>query len=162
MTEIEMKNKDRKFRLTNKTFKFPSAIKDHFYTANYFVKTMEIAEKEIIVHKKSYWRGRERGEKHIRYDKITSIDYDAGKLLAAPSIQLYLSSVEYTFRSYDKRLESFFHMIREKIDDAQTQQTSVNSSVSPMDELKKLAELRDMGIVTEEEFEQKKKQLLGL
>jgi len=47
MTEIEMKNKDRKFRLTNKTFKFPSAIKDHFYTANYFVKTMEIAEKHL-------------------------------------------------------------------------------------------------------------------
>ncbi|MCL4806100.1 MAG: SHOCT domain-containing protein, partial [Anaerolineae bacterium] len=29
-------------------------------------------------------------------------------------------------------------------------------------ELKKLAELRDMGILTDEEFEAKKKQLLGL
>ena len=33
---------------------------------------------------------------------------------------------------------------------------------SPMDELKKLAELKEMGIVTEDEFEQKKKQLLGI
>lgn len=33
---------------------------------------------------------------------------------------------------------------------------------SYLDELKKLAELRDAGIVTEEEFEAKKKQLLGL
>lgn len=31
-----------------------------------------------------------------------------------------------------------------------------------LDQLKKLAELRDAGIVTEEEFEAKKKQLLGL
>ncbi len=47
MTEIEKKNKDRKFRLTNKTFKFPKAIREHFYTANYFVKTMKIAEHHL-------------------------------------------------------------------------------------------------------------------
>jgi hypothetical protein len=37
-----------------------------------------------------------------------------------------------------------------------------NSSPSPMDEIKKAAELRDAGIISQEEFEQKKKQLLGL
>jgi predicted Zn-dependent peptidase len=31
-----------------------------------------------------------------------------------------------------------------------------------MDELEKLAELKDKGIITEEEFEAKKKQILGL
>ncbi len=36
------------------------------------------------------------------------------------------------------------------------------ATASPMEELKKLAELKEMGIVTEEEFEAKKKQLLGL
>jgi len=35
-------------------------------------------------------------------------------------------------------------------------------AASAMDELKKLKELLDMGIVTQEEFEAKKKQLLGL
>lgn len=45
MHEIDKKKKDRKFRLTNKTFKFPKAIDDHFYTANYFIKTMKIAQK---------------------------------------------------------------------------------------------------------------------
>ena len=40
--------------------------------------------------------------------------------------------------------------------------TAVAEGPSPMDELKKLAELKEMGIVTEDEFEQKKKQLLGL
>lgn len=42
MKEIERKIKDRTFRLTNKTFKFPKAIGDNFYTANYFVKTTNI------------------------------------------------------------------------------------------------------------------------
>jgi hypothetical protein len=33
---------------------------------------------------------------------------------------------------------------------------------SPADELEKLAELRDQGVITEEEFEAKKKQVLDL
>jgi len=129
--------------------------------ASYIKGILEIADNEIIIHKKSYWRGKNRGTKHIRYDKITSIDYDEGKLLALPSIQLYLSSVEYSFRSADKRLKSFYDMIREKIDEVNIQEKT-NSTFSVMDELKKLAELRDMGVVTEEEFKLKKKQLLEL
>lgn len=35
-------------------------------------------------------------------------------------------------------------------------------AVSPMDELKKLKELLDMGVITQDEFDSKKKQLLGL
>ena len=36
------------------------------------------------------------------------------------------------------------------------------AAVSPMDELKKLKDLLDMQIITQEEFDAKKKQLLGL
>lgn len=36
------------------------------------------------------------------------------------------------------------------------------SSTSDLDELQKLADLRDQGILTDEEFEAKKKQILGL
>ena len=35
-------------------------------------------------------------------------------------------------------------------------------TTSPADELKKYKELLDMGIITQEEFDAKKKQLLGL
>ena len=45
--------------------------------------------------------------------------------------------------------------------DNQTGATVVQQ-VSAMDELKKLKELLDLGIVTQEEFDAKKKQLLGL
>lgn len=123
---------------------------------------MELANNEIIIHKKSFWRGKERGTKHIRYDKITSIDYDKAKFLSPAAIQIYLSSVEYSFTSHDKRLESFYEKIRKKFDEVQNQETNTESNLSPLDELKKLNELREIGVVTEEEFELKKKQLLNL
>lgn len=46
----------------------------------------------------------------------------------------------------------------------QPQQTAAipQQTYSSMDELKKLKELLDMGIITQEEFDLKKKQLLGL
>jgi len=83
---------------------------------SYINGIMELDDKEIIIHKKSFWRGVDRGTKHIRYDKITSIDFDEGKILALPSIQVYISSVEYSFKSGDSRLKSFYDLIREKID----------------------------------------------
>ena len=43
-----------------------------------------------------------------------------------------------------------------------SKEVSATPAVSSMDELKKLKELLDMGIVTQEEFDAKKKQLLGL
>ena len=47
MHEIELKMKDPTFRLTNKTFQFPNEIASHFYTANYFVKTLNIVTKHL-------------------------------------------------------------------------------------------------------------------
>ena len=41
-------------------------------------------------------------------------------------------------------------------------QTIINQAASAADELKKFKELLDMGIITQEEFDAKKKQLLGL
>ena len=40
--------------------------------------------------------------------------------------------------------------------------TIVQQAISPAEEVKKMKELLDMGIITQEEFEIKKKQLLGL
>lgn len=47
MNEINKKILDPTFRLTNETFKFPPQIADHFYTANYFVKSSAIIEKHL-------------------------------------------------------------------------------------------------------------------
>ena len=83
---------------------------------SYINGIMEIAEKEIIIHKKSFFRGKDRGTKHIRYDKITSIDFDEGKFLSSPSIQLYLSSITNThLESRNKGdFKSFYLAIKRK------------------------------------------------
>jgi hypothetical protein len=123
---------------------------------------LELTDIELVIHKKSLWRGKDRGTKHIRYDKITSMDYDEKRILTSASMQIYLSSVEYSFGSPDKRLKSFYERIHQKVDEAQNQETTTTTNSSPLDELKKLNELKEMGIVTDEEFEFKKKQLLEL
>jgi len=83
----------------------PNTIKVQFYESmpgrvslgnnkSFVNGVLEIMDNEIVIHKKSYWRGKDRGTKHIRYDKITSIDFDKSKILSPASIQVYLSSVE--------------------------------------------------------------------
>ncbi|MCR4941187.1 MAG: nicotinate phosphoribosyltransferase [Campylobacter sp.] len=44
MTEFELKQAKKIKRLTNKTFNFDTRIKDGFFTANYFLKTRQIAQ----------------------------------------------------------------------------------------------------------------------
>ena len=57
--------------------------------------------------------------------------------------------------------EKIKNYLEDKIINKQTNQTIVQS-LSSADELKKFKELLDAGIITQEEFDQKKKQLLGL
>lgn len=47
MNEISLKAKDPSFRLTNKTFNFSPLIGEHFYTANYFIKSSQIVKKHL-------------------------------------------------------------------------------------------------------------------
>lgn len=58
--------------------------------------------------------------------------------------------------------EQILNDLKTFIESKQHHSTPTTQEVSSMDELKKLAELRDLGIVTDEEFETKKKELLGL
>jgi len=48
------------------------------------------------------------------------------------------------------------------IEESKSAKNGANNAATAMDELKKLKELLDMGIVSQEEFDAKKKQLLGL
>ena len=49
-----------------------------------------------------------------------------------------------------------------KLIDEHNNKSKKSPSTDYIEELKKLAELRDLGIITEEEFQQKKKELLGI
>ena len=66
-------------------------------------------------------------------------------------------------KEHQRDFEEFRKLLEEKRAELRKpQQVVATAAASPMEELKKLAELKEMGIVTEEEFEAKKKQLLGL
>ena len=55
--------------------------------------------------------------------------------------------------------EPYFRSWESAIQDARLAKNTVNSD---LDDLEKLADLQKKGVITEEEFTQKKKQLLGL
>lgn len=52
--------------------------------------------------------------------------------------------------------------IQNKLKECKTTKTIINSAPSEADEIKKFKELLDQGIITQEEFDLKKKQLLGI
>jgi hypothetical protein len=62
-------------------------------------------------------------------------------------------------------MEEIQKYIKEKVDIFKKQKKApvvMTNEVPPADELKKFKGLLDMGIITQEEFDAKKKQLLGL
>lgn len=62
----------------------------------------------------------------------------------------------------NKKAQDIKNYIENLIVNKNTSQSVAISSTSNADELKKFKELLDMGAITQDEFEQKKKQLLGL
>lgn len=63
----------------------------------------------------------------------------------------------------NEKMEEIANYIRNKVAEARNNSgTTVNAALSPADELKKFKELLDSGVISQEEFDQKKKQLLGV
>lgn len=63
----------------------------------------------------------------------------------------------------NEKMKEIANYIRERISEAKSKNNStVIAQVSSADELKKYKELLDSGVITQEEFDAKKKQLLGL
>lgn len=67
------------------------------------------------------------------------------------------------FKIEAERIVAVYHHYRKQAKTSASQPTVVvQQQIDPMEQLKKLAEMKDMGIITQEEFDAKKKQLLGL
>lgn len=68
-------------------------------------------------------------------------------------------------RVSNEKMQEIANFIKKRIDEIKTQGDVVQnvvSSISPADELKKFKELLEAGTITQEEFDAKKKQLLGI
>ena len=102
-------------------------------------------------------------QKEIPLIKINSIIQKQGMFFG--EIHIWNGAVKKEIRKVRKRLIlNFVKAANESIEEL-TRNQGVNvtktSSVSVADELKKLADLRDSGVLTETEFEQKKQRLLN-
>lgn len=112
-----------------------------------------------------------RGDKTIPYGSIVAVQLKLGKMLSGGYIQLSLMGgseakggiwqavTDENSISFNRKLNPNFQEAKELIE--QRIQKS-NGQISEADDLEKYAKLRDKGVITETEFQAKKKQILGL
>ena len=118
----------------------------------------------IAIIKESVWLKSDMGIRKVYFNNVTSIDYDtSGKLGLSSSLFLNMHSGEHvqlkfiskeTVDEVQQRYEKF---INEK---NVSNTVQINQETSNADELLKYAELYKQGLLSEEEFEAKKKELL--
>ncbi len=119
------------------------------------------------------------GERKIFYKDIASIQFKDSSQLLSGFIEFYVighltkqggglfagTSNENRFTFYHKFLPLMYEIkdyVQKKINSINNQQTTVINPTSGADELRKFKQLLDEGIISQEEFDTKKKQILGL
>ncbi|KZE67656.1 hypothetical protein AWM68_17945 [Fictibacillus phosphorivorans] len=141
-----------------------------------------LLDNKIVIKRKGAWgfltQGL-KGDKEIYIKQISSIQFKPGGSITNGFIQFAFSGGDETKGGlfdavndensimFKKKQNGDFLKIKELIEEKREQistpsiiQVSTTSDVP--DQIKKLADLRDSGILTEEEFSAKKKQLLGI
>ena len=139
-------------------------------------------DKIVLTAKGSLRTNIEYGEKTIYYEDCTGIQFRKASTMMAGYLQIetasglgmtdnkafysnnYGSENSITFRKVQNDLmEEIAEYIKKQIEGAKrSKHTQTVVSLSSADEIKKFKELLDSGVITQEEFEAKKKQLLGL
>jgi len=117
-----------------------------------------------------------KGDKTIYINQISAIQVKPGTLLINGYIQITVpggleskkgildATQDENTVIFTKKDNELVYQIKAKIEELMSQQhaTYTANQISSADEIRKYKELFDDGIITKEEFEQKKKQLLGL
>lgn len=106
----------------------------------------------------------------IKKYKIHSVDYDTINIVSYEGAKIIIKTLRdkdyYLANVYQEQISRAAHIIADLInaykygDDSQD--TDIHPDFSAAEELKKFKELLDMGAITQEEYDAKKKQLLGL
>jgi Short C-terminal domain/Domain of unknown function (DUF4429) len=119
-----------------------------------------------------------KGDKEILIKQISSIQFKKSGTFTNGYIQftfsggkedqggLFDATKDENTVMFNKKQQLEFQKLKlaieEKIEELSTSPSSQTPSIDTADQIKKLADLRDSGILTEEEFDAKKKQLLGI
>ena len=128
---------------------------------------------------RNFFSGASRFEKDILFSQIVSVELKKAAFLGNGYIEFVLSThrmrhdekaSDYdttdaivAFRSGQQRaFEALRDVVETKISGNAAAPQAPSKASTDLDELDKLASLRDRGVITEDEFSRKKKQLLGL
>lgn len=113
-----------------------------------------------------------KGNKDIQIKQISSIQFKAAGMLTDGYIQFgflggreskgswFAAITDENTITFNKKQQIKFEEIKSEVEKMISQ--PMQDKPSELDDLEKLAELRNKGIITEEEFNAKKKQILGL
>jgi len=133
---------------------------------------------EVIISRKgafAFVSHGSKGEKAIHLTQIAAVQFKPAGMLSG-YIQFTLpggresrggafdAAKDENSVMFEKRHQGDFENIRDAVKARliQLRAPAAAASASPSDEIEKLAGLRDRGILTEEEFQAKKRQMLGL
>lgn len=113
-----------------------------------------------------------KGEKDIQLNSISSVQFKNAGRLTNGYIQIafmggseskggiYSAAYDENTVIFKRSQQSAFSAMREAVQERISKPESGNTGSA--DEIEKLANLRDRGIITDEEFQAKKQQILGL
>lgn len=140
---------------------------------------LELLENKLVIRRKgaiSFITQGLKGDKEIQIKQISSIQLKSPSFVTNGYIQfgflggqetkggLFNATKDENTIMFNKKQEDDFleikKIIEEKLD--QHNNREPNKSPSGLNDLEKLAELRDKGIITEEEFQAKKKKILNI
>ncbi|MDH1883946.1 SHOCT domain-containing protein [Empedobacter sp. GD03797] len=148
------------------------------FTATGRSGSVELFEDRVIIKKR--FGGLQRkfisGDIEIYLDSIKNLNFKNANSLTYGFIQfetaenskklskgsLMMGPTDEFSVIFTKSQQNEFDNLKSKINQLRNKPKSVIQETSSADELLKFAELRDKGIITNDEFEVKKKQLLGL
>ncbi|WP_414835630.1 PH domain-containing protein [Bacillus sp. Ba 3] len=103
--------------------------------------------------------------KAVDHEKINDISFETGMLFGfitidTPQEKIKVALDKDSAKSINNHIHQVLDALKSKTNEAQPQ--AVSAPISIADELKKFKELFDMGVITEDEFNAKKKQLLDI
>ena len=139
---------------------------------------LELYEDKVIIIRKGVLakmtQGFTKGEKTIYLRQITGIQLKLGGNLVNGYIQFTLpggnekgkgafeATQDENSIMFKKKDNDIAIKIKDKLEELQQRDSSPKTNISGADEIKKYKELLDCGIIKEEEFSKKKKELLGI
>jgi hypothetical protein len=95
-------------------------------------------------------------------DGYIQVETAAGGVSSTSSQYGGENSIQFSGKQNNADAEVVVAFIRQQIDTIKNAPAGGSAQPSPAEELKKFKELLDMGVISQEEFDEKKKQLLGL